>query len=139
MAEKSELKTLYPDVEVTARGETISIKPFKTKEWLAASKIVGDLQPLIARHTDGESINMMGLMIDAGDSLIELIALGIRKPVAWIEEASLDETVKLAKVVFELNREDFAKKVMPLLGNLLPAAKEKAAQAAAVGSDSSKS
>jgi hypothetical protein len=57
---------------------------------------------------------------------------------AWLDETSGEEAIRLATVVFELNREEFLKKMWPLLGNLLQAEEAEANPAAADGEGSSK-
>ncbi|MCE3608075.1 hypothetical protein LXA47_31385 [Massilia sp. P8910] len=119
MTEKSELEILFPEVEIEVRGEPIRISPFKVGKWIKVMKMVSAMQPIIAKHIKGEDVNMMGIMFDAGDPVMDLIALAINKPRAWLDEASGDEAIRIATVVFNQNKEEFVKKMMPLLGDLL--------------------
>ena len=139
MAEQNDLDILFPGVKVSARGEEITVEPFKVKQWTAAIKIVRDIMPTVQKHTVGDRVNMAALMLDAADPVLDLVALGVRKPRAWIDEADADEAIELAKAVFELNRDEFLKKILPLLGSLLPAAKEAELDPAVGGEASIKS
>ena len=93
-------------VEIT--GERIDLSPLKVGELPAFARAV---QPLAARLS--ASPDWLALLADHGEAVIEAIAIASRRPRDWVASLDLDEAVRLAESVFEVNADFFIRRLLP--------------------------
>jgi len=93
---------------VTIGGETLDIAPLR----------VGDL-PAFARavrpfaHKASADPDWFGIIGEDGEAAIAAVAIACRRPVEWVSGLSLDDAVRLAQAVFEVNADFFVKRLAP--------------------------
>jgi hypothetical protein len=106
------LDTMYPGRDVVAAGETIRIRPFKTKQMREVLAIVLELLP-VYQKTGG---NVIAIALMGVDQCIRLAAMASGKTVEWIDDLDVDESMKLMVATLEENWNFFEKKVIPEFG-----------------------
>lgn len=94
-------------VVITIVGEELTISPIKTRELPRMLKAV---KPIAAEI---QAEDVAGAFLANADCLIEAVAIGARKPRAWVDELDLDELVLLASAVLEVNGDFFVRAVLP--------------------------
>ena len=92
---------------ITVAGESLTISPIKTRELPRMLKAV---KPIAAEIQAGD---MVGAFMANADCLVEAVAIGARKPRAWVDELDLDDLVMLASAVLEVNGDFFVRAVLP--------------------------
>jgi len=137
-AEKDALEVLAPAfVEVPLTGRpSITVRPITVGQ---LPRFVRALKPIVGAVTasagnllpppDGSGsvdaaglaaeVNLLELYVEHGEALNQAIAIACGQPLEQIEALSLDDALKLALVVWEVNRDFFGQKVMPLLAPTL--------------------
>lgn len=91
-------------------GETLDITPIKVGELPAFARIV---QP-VAAHLSA-SPDWLVLMAEHGDAVIDAVSIAARRPREWVAGLELDEAVRLAQAVFEVNADFFIRRLMPVI------------------------
>ena len=91
-------------------GETLDITPIKVGELPALGRV---LQP-IAAHLSA-SPDWLTLMAEQGDAVIDAVSIAARRPREWVAGLELDEAVRLAQAVFEVNADFFIRRLMPVI------------------------
>lgn len=103
-------------VEVTIKGETLVVKPFKFAQ---LPKVFKYVQPIIELLNKSQGLSRPALIAaviaEYGDNVNEIIKLTTGKDQAWIEELESDEGVQVLGAVLEVNFDFFIKKVMPAI------------------------
>jgi len=89
-------------------GERIELTPIKVGEVPAFARAV---QPVAASLS--VSPDWLALLAEHGEAVIEAVAIASRKPLDWVESLALDEAVRLAEAVFEVNADFFIRRVLP--------------------------
>nr|WP_281720095.1 DUF6631 family protein [Nitrosomonas nitrosa] len=102
----SALPPVATSIEVN--DETIDITPIKMGELPALSRAV---QPLAAHLS--ASPNWLALIAQHGDALIEVLVIAVRRPREWVATLELDDAIKLASTVFEVNTDFFIQRLLP--------------------------
>lgn len=133
--EKS-LDALEPDTsELEFVGNRLVIQPLVGSQVV---KMIRLCQPIIksaiatesglasilsAKEEDADSVNIVefgeaivALIGDHGERVFEAIALAAKLKTEDVSEAPLDQIILLGFKVFEINRDFFVQKVLPLLG-----------------------
>ena len=119
----SQLDVLYPaGKEVTAGGETITVKKIKFGKIPEASRLIVPISKQIAavfRPDDSRTVFDMGalfveLMANGGDALIVALGFFINKPREWFDGIENDEGLELLKAVYEVNADFFRRRILPL-------------------------
>jgi len=138
--DKNDLEKLFATgQEVTAGGETITLKPFTFGQLPRAIKLlrpitdaVGDAG--IASFDGGDfrlaadwPLRLPVLMDEAGEALVSFVAFAIGKPREWFDTLGADEGIALTKAAFEVNGDFFVKRIAPMLGMAVPKKAEPAA------------
>lgn len=120
-----ELEVLAPSgASVQYCGETLEVLPVKIG---TVPKIVRVARPVLDKIFDmvGEDAKvdddqLVGLVFDlvenSSDQVFAAVALCTGRDQEFIEKGDLDEFVLLAKKVYEVNRDFFLQKLVPLLG-----------------------
>ncbi len=93
---------------IVIADETIELTPIKIGELPALSRAV---QP-IADHLCA-SPDWLALIAEHGEALIDTLAIATRRPREWIAALELDEAIKLASTVFEVNADFFIQRLLP--------------------------
>lgn len=118
------LEVLEPSgSSVSYRSELLEIKPLTIGQ---LPKLVRTARPVIdavlaldslPEEGNGELVTLiMDLIEHHAEQVFTAAAICIDKPADWVEGGSIDEFVVLAKTVFEVNRDFFVQKLVPLLG-----------------------
>lgn len=94
-------------VTITVSGESTAISPIKTRELPRMLKAVKPIAAEIMADVAG------ALLANADCATVEAVAIGARKPRAWVDELDLDDLVTLASAVLEVNGDFFVRAVLP--------------------------
>jgi hypothetical protein len=131
----SDLNTLFPSAEIEVQGELLSISPFTFGQLPRVLKLTKSFYAEVQPFFDGTSDQteaVMHVLAVGGDDLIELIALGIKKPVSYFETLQIDDGIRVATTFLEVNLSFFAQRVLPQIklsmGTLQKLATEKLSQ-----------
>lgn len=95
---------------VTIGGETLGLMPLKVGELPAFARAV---QPMVQRLS--ASPDWLALMADDGEAVIEAVSIASRRPLEWVAGLDLDDAVRLAQAVFEVNADFFVRRLMPAI------------------------
>jgi hypothetical protein len=93
---------------IVIADETIELTPIKMGELPAFSRAV---QPIAIQLS--ASSDWLALISEHGEALIEALALATRRPHEWVAALELDDAVKLASIVFEVNADFFIQRLLP--------------------------
>lgn len=93
---------------IVIAGETIDITPIKIGELPAFSRAV---QPIAAHLST--SPDWLVLIAENGEALIDALAIATRRPREWMATLELDDAIKLASKVFEVNADFFIQRLLP--------------------------
>jgi hypothetical protein len=96
------------ETSIVIAGEMIELTPIKIGELPAFSRAV---QPL-AIHLSA-SPDWLALIAEHGDTLINALVIATRRPREWITALELDDAVRLASTVFEVNADFFIQRLLP--------------------------
>lgn len=125
-------KLLPAGREVTAGGETLTLKPFTFGQLPRAIKLLRPVTEAvgtagIAEFKDGNfflsadwPLKLPVLMDEAGEALVSFVAFAAGKPREWFDTLGADEGIALTKAAFEVNGDFFVKRIAPLLGMAVP-------------------
>ena len=91
-------------------GERLELTPLKVGELPAFARAV---QPVAASLS--ASPDWLALLAEHGEAVIEAVAIASRRPAEWVAGLGLDEAVRLAEAVFEVNADFFIQRVLPSL------------------------
>jgi hypothetical protein len=89
-------------------GERFDLTPIKVGEVPAFARAV---QPVAASLS--ASPDWLALLAEHGEAVIEALAIASRRPTAWVTGLELDDAVRLAQAVFEVNADFFIRRVLP--------------------------
>ncbi|MES9843231.1 MAG: DUF6631 family protein [Candidatus Sedimenticola sp. 6PFRAG5] len=104
-----EMNILVPEtLELDIAGERIEITPLRLGEFPAMLKAV---RPFAAQLE--EDPDWLSLLAEHGEALLDSLAVACRRPRDWVDELALDEALKLAASVFEVNADFFVQRVAP--------------------------
>lgn len=101
-----------PPVPVTLviGGERLELTPLKVGDVPAFARAV---QPVAASLS--ASPDWLALLAEHGEAVIEAVAIASRRPPEWVTNLELDDAVRLAEAVFEVNADFFIQRVLPSL------------------------
>ena len=107
---KGETFAALPPVPVTLviGGEPLELTPIRVGELPAFARAVQPVAVSLSASPD-----WLVLMADHGEAVIEAVAIASRRPVEWVADLGLDEAVRLAEAVFEVNADFFIQRVLP--------------------------
>ena len=91
-------------------GETLEVTPLRIGELPGFARAV---KPIAAHFT--LQPDWMRILGEDGEALILALALACRRPPEWLAALSLDEAIKVAEAVFEVNADFFIQRVVPQL------------------------
>lgn len=118
----NELTQLFPSgKQISIKDENLTIKPFKfgelPKVFKTIEPITGSLTQLI-NNRDNPAVAIAGIFATGGDSIVELLVIGAKKPVEWVNDLEMDEGIELLTAVIEVNADFFIQKVLPHLSKV---------------------
>lgn len=115
----TELAQLFPiGKQISINEENLTIKPFKFGELPRVFKCIEPITGVLAQMLASGEVNagsIAGLVANGGDSILDLIALGTKKPRGWVDQLEMDQGVELLVSIFEVNADFFTQKVLPTL------------------------
>lgn len=108
------LETFIPQpLVVDLAGEYLEIAPLKVGELPA---FIRAIRPF-AQHLT-EDVDWLSLFGERGDDLVHALALSVRRPREWVAARELDEAIRLAEAVFEVNADFFVQRLVPMLARV---------------------
>lgn len=115
----NELEQLFPTgKQISINDENLTIKPFKFGELPKVFKAIGPLTSILGNLLQNRDVTfpaIASLIMDGGDSIIDLMVIGSRKPRDWVDELEMDQGVEVLTAIFEVNADFFTRKVLPLV------------------------
>jgi hypothetical protein len=101
-----------PPVPVTLviGGERLDLTPLRVGDVPAFARAV---QPVAASLS--ASPDWLALLALHGEAVIDAVAIASRRPSEWVTSLALDDAVRLAEAVFEVNADFFIQRVLPSL------------------------
>ena len=101
-----------PPVPVTlvVGGERLELTPLKVGDVPVFARAV---QPVAASLS--ASPDWLALLAEHGEAVIDAVAIASRRPPEWVTNLALDDAVRLAEAVFEVNADFFIQRVLPSL------------------------
>ena len=103
------LNTFAPiPVQLPLAGETLELTPIRLGELPRFLAVVHPVAEALVGEPD-----WIALLACHGETVLELLAISTRRDRAWINALSLDEAVRIAAAVFEVNADFFVHHVVP--------------------------
>ncbi len=142
-ANKADVDVLFPEKSFEVNGEQITVRPFYFGEF---PKVVKLLQPILTTLANSQLLRvttteggeqklhvvvpenivevMSNLMLDSSEPLIDLLSFATGKPTDWFDTLPFDKGVELSALWFEVNKDFFVRRVVPLMKKLYPTRKK---------------
>lgn len=92
-------------------GVELAITPIRVGEIPA---LLAAVRPFAHRLVDGEP-DWLELLADHGEALIKAIAVASRQPQDWVAALTMDDAIRLATTLFEVNADFFVQRVVPTI------------------------
>lgn len=92
-------------------GVELAISPIRVGEIPA---LLAAVRPFAHRLVDGEP-DWLELLADHGEALIKAIAVASRQPQDWVAALAMDDAIRLATTLFEVNADFFVQRVVPAI------------------------
>ncbi|GHU08293.1 hypothetical protein AGMMS50225_06670 [Betaproteobacteria bacterium] len=89
----------------------VQITPIRVGE---IPKLLAAIRPFGHRLVGGDP-DWFALLAEHGDALITAVAVASRQPEEWVEELAMDDAIRLAAALFEVNADFFVQRVVPTL------------------------
>ena len=97
-------------VTLVIGGERLELTPLKVGDVPAFARAI---QPAAASLS--ASPDWLALLAEHGEAVIDAVAIASRRPSEWVTSLALDDAVRLAEAVFEVNADFFIQRVLPSL------------------------
>lgn len=94
---------------IVIRGEPLDITPIRVGELPAFARAI---QPIVSGLSDSRP-DWIALISEHGDAVIDAIAIATRRPREWVAGLDLDDAMRLASAVFEVNADFFIRRLLP--------------------------
>ena len=109
---RSDTFSALPPVPVTLviGGERLELTPLKVGDVPAFARAI---QPAAASLS--ASPDWLELLALHGEAVVEAVAIASRRPPEWVRDLEIDDAVRLAESVFEVNADFFIQRVLPSL------------------------
>jgi hypothetical protein len=118
MAAKKQL--LHTPVRVTVNGEKLEIKPFPFGQLHIVTAKLMPIFSLFKGLREGDAIPLADIVQAGGENLQEVLAMAACKPREWMDTIyEFEEGQALVLAVFEANRDQFLKKILPSLMSMV--------------------
>jgi len=92
-------------------GAELAITPIRVGEIPA---LLAAVRPF-AHRLVGADPDWLGLLVDHGDALITAIAVASHRPQEWVAGLAMDDAIRLAAALFEVNADFFVQRVVPAI------------------------
>ena len=101
-----------PPVPVTLviSGERLDLTPLRVGDVPAFARAVQTVAASLSASPD-----WLALLALHGEAVIDAVAIASRRPSEWVTSLALDDAVRLAEAVFEVNADFFIQRVLPSL------------------------
>jgi hypothetical protein len=108
----NELEQLIPvPVEIRVGGEVLQLTPIRLGEVPSLARILG---PIVGKLGQTEP-DWLDLLSQHGGSLLSAMSIAARKPRDWIDGLEIDEAIRLAAALLEVNADFFIHRVLPAI------------------------
>lgn len=97
-------------VTIVIGGERLDLTPLRVGDVPAFARVV---QPVAASLS--ASPDWLALLAEHGEAVIDAVAIASRRPSEWVTNLEIDDAVRLAEAVFEVNADFFIQRVLPSL------------------------
>lgn len=100
----------FPPVPVALviADEALELTPLKVGELPAFTRAI---RPFAERL--GTEPDWLSLLAEHGEAVLAALAIASRRPRAWIDGLDLDEAIRLAEALLEVNADFFVRRVSP--------------------------
>lgn len=89
----------------------LAITPIRVGEIPA---LLAAVRPFAHRLVDADP-DWLALLADHGDALITAISVASRRPQEWVAGLAMDDAIRLAAALFEVNADFFVQRVVPTI------------------------
>ena len=140
---EKQLRVLFPARDIEVGGELITLRPFAFGKLPKVISYLGDMiglfnnvpeEVLIALQDDQADQPHWKMNPDlvafftttvelGGDNIMNMMALAVNKPRAWVEELDPDDGLMLLMGVFEVNYDFFKQRLGPMFQTITGRAK----------------
>jgi len=102
----------FPPVPVTldVGSDTLELTPIRVGEVPALLQAVRPFVGQLSAEPD-----WFALLAEHGEDLLRAIAIASRRPPEWVAALALDDAVRLATAVFEVNADFFVQRLAPVV------------------------
>lgn len=95
-------------VSLLIAGDTLELTPLKVGELPAFTRAI---RPFAERL--GADPDWFALLAEHGEAVLDALAIASRRPRAWVEGLDVDEAIRLAEALLEVNADFFVRRVSP--------------------------
>lgn len=113
---------------VKAGGKELMITPMRavqiaralryTKTLLGVALLLSEMDGLEGEAKNNQFFRGLATLMDGGEDLLDLIAIAIKEPRAFVDNFEADELFDVARAAIEVNYDFFDRKLRPLLKDL---------------------
>ena len=94
---------------IVINGENLELTPIRVGEIPA---FAGAIRPILSSLSDSEP-NWVAMISEHGNAVIDAVAIAARRSPEWVKDLELDDAVRLASKVFEVNADFFIQRLLP--------------------------
>ncbi len=105
------------ELSLTVAGRDLTLTPVRLGQLPAFVRAV---EPF-AKQIAGGQFDPIELLADHGANVIRALEVATGQPREWVESLELDEAIRLASAVLEVNADFFTHRVLPALNTALTA------------------
>jgi hypothetical protein len=120
--EPSDLNILFPEgISLELSGKTFVITPFKFGKLPRIIKVLSNCAKEAKGIKFGSTVDpelALGLIATCGEDLIALMAEVLEVEIEFIQNLEQDEAVNLLVAFYQVNKDFFSKKLLPILKSL---------------------
>jgi len=95
-------------VSLVVAGETLELTPLKVGELPAFTRAIRPFAAQLAAAPD-----WLGLLAEHGEAVLAALAVASRRPRSWVDGLEVDEAIRLAEGLLEVNADFFVRRVSP--------------------------
>lgn len=111
---QAEFAALPPTpTHVEAGGERLELTPIRVGELPA---FVRAIRPFAEQLM--QAVDWLALFAEHGEALLDALAIASRRPKDWVEALALDDAIRLADALLEVNADFFIRRVSPEVGRV---------------------
>lgn len=116
--------------EILKREDAHYVRPFVFREF---GQVTKRFNRLMAALPEGEmdlrnpvylALAVSHVLGSESEAIFELVGLAIKRPVEYFDTIDLDEGIRLVTALFEVNRDFFVRRVLPMVSEQVPAVTE---------------